>query len=558
MGDLFWVQDLNTAEPKSKREQELQLARARSHAALVGHLRAKKKRKENVQTGLTAGDVATGLGIEDLLPCSEDGWALSRSLNASAHESSARTPLCNSIVPDVYTFGWTTPNDAGDVEDPENAVSHTRAGLFRMLESPYPGFGNYRNELFSYAPHGNNDVVRRTIDFCWHTGSSNNDFACQLFDVTNFFSCCLTSMNNELIYHAAIAAFGALSDRATNATFFNRDLFQHQASAIGRVRSHLDQKDAIHSQGLISAIYYLGVFEALTGNAPAAAQHCQAITQIIKARGGLGALPEASAEKSMILDADAQNSIVTGRCIYEGHRRPFTASYPAVSTSFTPLRRARSFPTGFQPLIASGTLSLDCVGLLSQAVETGLGDNSPAAQELRVKRRWRFGKHHDIIEACPILHTPDRDSMILEKLICWALYLCCWLDDDDRIKLRSTMTLYRYARNYVTSRIVLFAAQHPPERVPWDAYIWDCILWLLVIVVDSWRSGQSEETILPEGRELYAAMFRLRPSSIGDWTEVEKSLSKFFASKHLSRFWQKEWDGLRVQHGEPPGEVVLG
>lgn len=507
--------------PQSTREGQLQKAKARAHAAAFSHPSARAIREKRFSKSVNrASDAVTAS-----LPIRNNGdddepAAQSDRRHRPRSDSSSCPNSANSTVGEQRSLGRAR----------KKAVirrGSRRHDINQHLLSIQPGFGWFPTEFFSYISGGNDTEVKQIVMSYTHAALRSIDVSCELFDLTNMFSVHVLGWQDAMIYHAAISGMALTAGPVA-------DYFRlHRCAAIRKVRSILQRPDVLQDDGLLLGILFLAVIERLTGNPVGSIQHFSALTQIINVRGGLKALRNDSPAKLAIMRTDGLMALMTGTTLFEGQRRRFSPVYPVAPFSPETQDTIRILPAGYADLVKDGELSQDAIDTLERAVRTELTNFSETRQQERAQRRSVTRRYFDPLEAVPCIITPDCDEIVLEKMICWAMYVCCWFD---RVTLRSSLGIYGRARRYITDRLPAFQTTKQS--------VFQCSLWMWIIAIDSWRTPSSANPLLPEGLSLLTIFVQRFPLLSDDWSAIENVVRHFFHTEELLRYWRYSWARL--------------
>lgn len=181
-------------------------------------------------------------------------------------------------------------------------------------ESPWPGFGGYRTDIYLHIPHEENIQILRTIDFCMYAYQAiahadfqdsqhvwpNNELVCQVFNVTNVFSNLLIMMSDILFFPAALATMKLLDDDLVLGKPSSL-MWSLNGQAISQVQDRLRQPHPEQDDALILAITFLASQDRMLDRMQDHHTHQQALSRLIAVRGGFDSFPEGSKVKGFLV-----------------------------------------------------------------------------------------------------------------------------------------------------------------------------------------------------------------------------------------------------------------
>lgn len=239
---------------------------------------------------------------------------------------------------------------------------------------------------------------------------------------------------------------------------------------------------------------------------------------MVASRGGLNALGHEGLVKCALLQWDSFWVFETqGAPLFSDARPEHIPVYPAFPLS-TDLREIFiKIPVGFQSLIMKGKISVELIevlGRMTEATESGVDSITPEPGHHSKHR-----KYNDFIEACPFLATSDASKVTLEKDICLALLLYC---SNKFTTARSSAALYASSRMELTRLL----QQNDHSSLPQPEL--ECLFWVCVVCVDSWRQNGPESALLLKGAALLPVLRNLSTT-----VSVPNTLYKFFHNQEL-------------------------
>lgn len=190
----------------------------------------------------------------------------------------------------------------------------------------------------------------------------------------------------------------------------------------------------------------------------------------------------------------------------------------------------QAVPQGFQHLIQRGEISHATVQVLIRAANHFFDTNkSPTAHCNCVPLVTARRPPTTYLEACICLSYPDPS---LDRLICLALThlktLCC---------INRPWRYFMYmARLQLTLGLGELRATEQPLR--------DCILWLYLVAIHSWRSHEAGATLMGDGGSVLVDFQQRFTTDEVTWDHVEDVLKRFRWTILLEDWWREKWNTL--------------
>lgn len=404
--NFVFVQALPLGRPK--KEQELEQAKARSHAAKIVHRRGKETARQHQQVVLA---------VDEKHAAQTKEWLLRQ--------------LSNGAYPSDYTC--------------------------------YRGM---RLDPFYCIPFCHDRSVAQVIDFAGQIVNPSNDIVADLFDVTDVCAGYFENMANTNFFHAGMALLQTLWEqmRAPGSKPSQR-ILMHKGEALSTVRGKLSHGFVVDDLTLC-ALLFLSTLERAMGNLDAFAMHKRNIASIVSLRGGLEGMQNGSIVKGIVMQFDCFWALPTGITMYPGERREYNPTF--VTHPYTPAMQTviAKLPPGFRELVHEQKLSTDTIVVLSRAADAGLTSSSEAyLKQVAERRRWTR-KYNDFWEACPCLGESNENNPPLDKLVTLALmaYVCMAFSP-----ARGNTSIFRGARLVLSKLCPLYHAESLIER---ECLIW--------------------------------------------------------------------------------------
>jgi len=345
-----------------------------------------------------------------------------------------------------------------------------------------------------------------------------------IFNVTNVFtSYWFNLMSRDEYTHVGIAMVGAIMEKLSNPSMKQSETNKaNQAKAMTRLRQTYSDalnagRNAAEDTTIIAVLAFANLARLL-GDTQAYKTHRQNMKDMVQSRGGLDELGDGGMVKCALMQYDTFWIFEPeGTALFPAARPEHVPVYPAFPLSQDLREVFMKLPVGFQSLVLKGKISVELVEVLGRAAEAS--DNGISAITTGDVFNAPVRKHHDFLEACPTLRLPDRARNNIEKKICLALLMYC---ANTFTKARSSTSLYLASRMELTRLLNQEAdpASHSQED--------ECLFWICVVCVDSWRKEGPKSDLLSQGVSLLPVLGRtkvgLRPDVV---------LQKFFYNQEL-------------------------
>ena len=496
---VTFIKYLPSGAPKHDREAEK--TKVRFHAAQIGHQRIRSK-PTFVRIGPSERALSRGTG-KTLVPFRLHSRWLSRSSPDLLNEPSENLSTIGSSGIDgpshlsqplkainIYWAPEQKHRSCHRHREPDvdqirgKSLMQTQPPSDYREKSPFrisifqEGFSGLRTDPFSCIPGMESYQARSTIDFYQQVISTGNDTVCYLFDVSNVYASFLESLQYESFVDAGYSVIQFLKEQAHTPGAPPSSLtLKHKGKAIRNIRNLLATVSvkAIDDMTIFAMIFLAALDRALQ-NLEEHDIHKKNIALIVAQQGGLRTLQDGSTVKGYLMHYDTFWAMETGETMFPGERRPHDPVYPAYPFSPALNAFAATLPSGFQKLVFECVLSNDLLPILSRAVRiTRLSDRG--RYELLAKTKRTPKEYNDFWEASPCLSILDDSDPIFDTLL--SLTLVCY--SFIAFESRSHPTCLRGARSRATRSIPLYTPRSEAER--------KCLIWMWVVVIDSWRMG---------------------------------------------------------------------
>lgn len=345
-----------------------------------------------------------------------------------------------------------------------------------------------------------------------------------IFNVTNVYtSYWMRLLQDEDYRPAGFAMVGAVMQRVGRPGTQPSDEVRHnQKAAISRVQKRfqnaLKSGRTIGDDMLIITVLALASLARFLGDLTSYTQHKDKMRSMVASRGGLDALGHEGLVKCTLLQWDSFWVFETrGTPLFSDARPEHIPVYPVFPLSADLREIFIKVPVGFQSLIMKGKISVELIEVLGRMADAAEGGVNSIAPQSDCHSKHR--KYNDFLEACPFLATSDASKVTLEKDVCLALLLYC---SNTFTTARSSAALYASARMELTRLLEQndYSALPQPEL--------ECLFWVCVVCVDSWRQNGPTSPLLPMGEGLLPVLRNLATS-----VSAEHTMLKFFYNQEL-------------------------
>jgi hypothetical protein len=348
-----------------------------------------------------------------------------------------------------------------------------------MMSLGREGFPGLRTDPFFCIPQARDRQVESAIDFFSQFLNTGNDTVCYVFSVSNVYDSFLENLQDESFVDSGLALIQSLQEQArASRSSPSTHTLKHKGNAIAKLRSSLSQPVDTVDDIIICAIIFLAALDKGLRNHAAYNLHRKNIAMMVSRRGGLKALRSGSVLKNYLMHYDTFWAMEGGETMFPGERPRYEPVYPTRPFSMALCSIIARLPFGFQQLFVESALPMNILPLLSRATHiTNLGGYD--RHELLLRTRGSTKPYNDFCEACPCLYAPDVSPPMLETLLSLTLICYCYT----AFGSRSYPTALRVARLEATKKIPLVSPKSQTER--------DCLIWMWIILIDSWAIGKS-------------------------------------------------------------------
>lgn len=495
--------------PQSQADAKLANSDARSHAAAVS-----RQRRDN--------KVRLKLGWQPSLhptPASNDQSPDSR---RNSKDSEA-TDIDQSESSDVLHI-------LDDCLKPGTARAHRRQHMRAMQFSWRAGNVNGDPKLspsLSLAPVASlqgDTYAQAVVDYFRHAIAPIYHPMYAIFDVTNVFtSYWFELMSHDEYTNAGLAMVGAIMERLSNPSTTQSDNNKaYQAKALARLRKKYAEsahngRNAADDITIIVVLAFANLARFL-GDTESYKTHRRNMQEMVKSRGGLDQLGDQGLVKCALMQYDTFWIFEpNGTALFPDARPEHIPVYPAFPLSSDLREVFVKLPVGFQSLILKGKISVELIDVLGRAAEASVNGISSITTGDIYNSPIR--KNHDFLEACPTLRLPDDARNIIEKKICLALLMYC---ANTFTQARSSTSVYLASRTELTR---LLSQSMESLLLPQED---ECLFWVCVICVDSWRKDGPLSPLLPQGLNLLPHL-----KHMGTGLLPQNVLQKFFFNEEL-------------------------
>ena len=296
------------------------------------------------------------------------------------------------------------------------------------------------------------------------------------------------------------------------------------------VRAVLERGDLHLSEALIVAITSLSTIESALGNLTSYKLHVSALRFLQQEKGHLE-LPSGQRVAEMIATySDTVLALKTGKSTFK--RRCHEATYPC-----PPLPSGSQVPMGFIRLVEQIPLSQDTISVLVRTCELGLGTPcvtlTHSQKVYLAGRRQKSRKYLNFTDSVPILLVQDNVGVLFEKMLVLALSLFAWCGFNT---VRCPQFgVYNAMTTQLSEKLVQFQPGTHTEK--------NCVAWMWLMVIDSWRIGGSDGILLSPGYSVLR-QFHQRFPGYRSWADARDLTRLFFWTGDMETFWSKNWEFL--------------
>lgn len=497
----------------TRRERELQLAKARRHAATVAHQRRRVAavgvRPSN--QGSRVHDGCSALSKPGLaVPAKHAAYRLRRNTRCLSVRSDDDPAMHDPF-----------PHETSQLEGSEevSVVSQHVESLRESRSLSKFVLCSYRMDPLYRIPHDSAVSFYEAVDFFTHTVSPNNVPVYTIFNVSNVYGFTFDLASEDHFLHVFLATMHLIRSMAAPHSQSAHSALKHKGEALKKLQQVISHCGLGVDDYIICSVLFIALLARAYGDHRTHAIHCHYLQRMVEQRGGLDGLALSGITRCAILQWESFWALDTGRSMFEGLRKVKAPVYPSLPLPSELKRRVWALPVGFQRLAYRGKLALDVLELLERTANPNLVNVQLADKS----SQWSRAKYDDFWEACACLADPEAS---LQKYLCLALLLFCTDEYSPRRQFRRGMTVFNGPRALLTRELPMLASNDSAEE--------ECLMWIWMVVVDAWSSDCAIEGQLPiSGLQL---MFDFRWSFPGasSWDGTSSILRKFFWSKRFS------------------------
>ena len=310
-------------------------------------------------------------------------------------------------------------------------------------------------------------------------------------------------------------------------------MLEHRGRAMKQVRTLLECGNLPLSEALIVAILSLATMESCLGNFKSHKLHLSALKLLAQEKGHFTTSSGNKIGDMIALYCDTTLALSTGRSAFK--RRPYEPAYLC-----WPLPAENRLPLGFAALLQWIPISQDTVSILYNGCDLGL--NVPCVtltQSQRLffaRRRLASRKYFNYLDSVPVLLVSDNSGVFFEKILVLALSLFAWCGFTT---MRNPgFGMYKAMITQLSDRLIRFQPTIEVER--------NCVAWMWLMVIDAWRIGGSDGTLLSQGRDMLS-QFHQRFPEYRSWANLQKLTRLFFWTGDMEKFWCQRWEQLSIE-----------
>ncbi|KAJ9616911.1 hypothetical protein H2200_000631 [Cladophialophora chaetospira] len=468
---------------------------ARSHAARVGHLRLKASTKsKDDASSVRQARSAPGQAIVPIRTqkVQHPPWRTKPYKLAPIQDPFTTPPRHPDVVPH-YSH---QAHADGDYPREEEQLEHTTESITSVAQTSPPvsyrtapllfnvslaheGFPGLRTDPFLCLPETRDSRIWSAIDFYTQIICAGNDTIFYVFDVLNVYASFLETLQDNVFFDVGVGRLLFIQEQICNpGRPPSAYTLKHRGKALAEIRNKLSRLDSDSNVDdvTLTAMVFLAVLDKGLLNIAEYDLHRRSIGLIVSRQGGLKRLRDGSMLKGLLLHYDTQWSKENGETILPGEGRRYEPIYPTQPGLLNLCLSATKGQLGFHQLVTENALSFSILRILFRAIHiTSL--NPRGRSELLTKTRQSPKRYNDFWEACPGLRTSDTSVSVFEKLLSLTLICYCYIAFGSRFP----QTHLRASSVEATELIGSYFPKTQAEE--------DCLIWMWIIIIDSWRLG---------------------------------------------------------------------
>ena len=506
------------------REQELQRARARSHASIVSHQiqrSRQQKRWRNTTAGVTSELSPTS--DRSRYPCPLPPTPLQPATDISGCRKST-SPV--TILRPEYSLRHSVVDEEDKIAA-ENVVpirpQHTSIARDRCA---------YRVDPFTFNSQYVSFLTWKAVDYYLYAMAPSQDIVDDIFNVSSI----VTQFVLRMVLHEDLKFCGIAAVLSHQHQHLHPDqdscpeILKHIHTGLLHHRKRLER--GIVDNFTIMAVVFFAIITKSMGDERAYDIHRRSLRPLLTSTRGSGAPGLDDRSESAILQTESALSLSSGsEFLFPETRATYVPYYPVVPFVEEVAQMVKRLPLGFQFLAKRRRLALDVIDVLVRASDymlspadrsSGLSQGPPSTA---FPRRYR-----DFWAACPCLGRlddsegrPDFEQLIVMALILYCYHTFC--------PTQNLTVIYRAVRRRLTD--------HVARRMPCAEEETDAVCWIWMNTIDSWR--RNDGSLSTNGLSLMSTMRAVLPNLNTDHT-VQHSLKRFFWNddfiQRCSRYWQ--------------------
>ena len=492
------------------REQELQRARARSHASIVSR-QIQRSRQQNRWRNTTA-DVTSELSLMSdpsqylcpLPPIPLQPATDMAGCHSSTHPVTALRPEyshCHSVLGEE------------DEIAAENVVP-VRPHHTSIARDPCA----YRVDPFSFQSHRLSSLAWNAVDYYLSAMAPSQNIADDIFNVSSVFTQFVVQMvvHNELKFCGIAAVLSVQHQHLHPDQDSCPEILKHIQMGLLHHRKRLER--GIVDNFTIMAVVFFAIITKSMGDEQAYDLHRRSLRPLLSL---------ARSSKASVLDDGSMSAISQGESalslscgsefLFLETRSTYVPHYPMVPFVGDVAQTVKQLPVGFQLLAKQRRLAFNVLDVLVRASDhmllladrsTGLSQSPPSTTFSR--------RYTDFWAACPCLGRlddsegrPDFEQLIVMALILYCYHTFC--------PTQNLTVIYRAVRRRLTD--------HVARRMPCAEEETDAMCWIWMNTIDSWR--RNDGSLSTNGLSLMTTMRAVLPTLNTDHT-MQQSLKRFF------------------------------
>ena len=459
---FMFIDSTPTTQNSPVREQELQRARARSHASIVSHQiqrSRQQKRWRNTTAGVTSELSLTSDRSRYLCPLPPTPLQPATDMSGCRKSTFPVT-----ILRPEYSLGHSVFDEEDEIAA-ENVVPvrphHTSIARDSCA---------YRVDPFSFKSHHLSFLTWKAVDYYLSAMAPSQNIVDDIFNVSSVFTQFVVQMvvHNELKFCCIAAVLSVQHQHLHPDQDSCPEILQHIHTGLLHHRKRLER--GIADKFTIMAAVFFAIITKSMGDERAYDVHRRSLRPLLTFARGFKAPGLDDSSESAILQGESALSLSCGSdFLFPETRSTYVPYYPMVPFVGEVAQMVKRLPLGFQFLAKQRLLAFDVLDVLVRASDhiLSLANRSPGLS-LGPPSTAFSRRYTDFWAACPCLGRPDDSEgrPDFEQLIVMALISYCF---HTFCPTQNLTLLYRAVRRRLTDDV---ARRMPCTEEETDAMCW--------------------------------------------------------------------------------------